>query len=71
MKEKPEDEILTVKQVSNYLKLADSTVYRLAQDGKLPGRKLGGNWRFSRQRLDDWLQNTTAQSSKQKTRLPD
>ena len=71
MKEKPEDEILTVKQVSNYLKLAESTVYRLAQDGKLPGRKLGGTWRFSRQRLNDWLQNTTAQSSKQKTRLPD
>lgn len=49
------DDVLTVREVSTYLKIAESTVYKLAQSGKLPGRKIGGNWRFSRQALLDWL----------------
>lgn len=51
------DQLLTVREVSIYLRVARSTVYRLAQDGRLPGRKVGGTWRFSRRSLDDWLLN--------------
>lgn len=50
-----EDAIMTVKEVSDYLRLAESTVYKLAHDGKLPGRKVGGKWRFSRIGLEEWL----------------
>ncbi|GAB4146790.1 MAG: helix-turn-helix domain-containing protein [Candidatus Promineifilaceae bacterium] len=58
------DMVMTVKEVSTYLKLAESTVYRLAQDGQLPGRKFGGAWRFSRKTLDNWFQQAkTAQYS--------
>lgn len=46
---------MTVKEVSEYLRLAESTVYKLASEGKLPGRKVGGTWRFSRKGLEDWL----------------
>jgi excisionase family DNA binding protein len=49
------DSVLTVREVALYLRMAESTVYRLAQDGKLPGRKIGGMWRFSRQELDRWV----------------
>ena len=49
------DAVLTVSEVSTYLKLAESTVYRLAKEHKIPGRKVGGAWRFSRQGIDDWL----------------
>jgi excisionase family DNA binding protein len=49
------DAVLTVSEVSEYLKLAESTVYRLAKENKLPGRKVGGAWRFSRKGLDEWL----------------
>lgn len=49
------DQVLTVREVSHYLKLGRSTVYRLAQGGRLPGRKVGGTWRFSRRNLDEWL----------------
>jgi excisionase family DNA binding protein len=49
------DDILTVSEVSQYLKLAESTVYRLAQENKLPCRKVGGTWRFSRHVIDKWL----------------
>jgi excisionase family DNA binding protein len=51
-----EDAILTVREVAEYLKLAKSTVYKLAQAGRLPGRKIGGAWRFSRKGLDQWLE---------------
>ena len=54
------DAVLTVAEVSEYLKLAESTVYRLAQEHKLPCRKVGGAWRFSRKGLDDWLAWTPA-----------
>ena len=46
------DEILTLKEVAKYLKLAEKTAYRLAAEGKLPGFKVGGSWRFRRDELD-------------------
>ena len=49
------DEVMTVKEVSVYLRLAQSTVYKLVNEGKLPGRKVGGTWRFSKKGLDVWL----------------
>ncbi len=49
------DIIMTVKDVAAFLKLAESTVYRLAQEGTLPGRKIGGTWRFSREQLLAWF----------------
>lgn len=50
-----EDAVMTVKEVSAYLRLAESTVYKLAQEGQLPGRKVGGAWRFSRKEIKRWL----------------
>jgi excisionase family DNA binding protein len=47
--------IMTVREVSDYLRIGESTVYRLANEGKLPGRKIGGAWRFSRKELDRWV----------------
>lgn len=47
--------ILTVHEVTEYLRLAESTVYRLAQEGEIPDRKIGGTWRFSKNGLDRWL----------------
>lgn len=61
MNETSADEVMTVKEVANYLRLAESTVYRLAKKGSLPGRKLGGNWRFSRKNLDRWLIETKSE----------
>jgi len=50
------DEILTLKEVANYLKLAEKTAYRLAADDKLPGFKVGGSWRFKREDLEHWIE---------------
>ena len=48
----PEGEILTLEEVAAYLKAGKRTVYRLAQEGKIPAFKLGGSWRFRRAELD-------------------
>ena len=49
------DEILTLKEVARYLKLAEKTAYRLAAEGKLPGFKVGGSWRFKKADLETWI----------------
>lgn len=48
-------EIFTIKELSTYLKLAEKTAYRLASDGKLPGFKVGGAWRFRKAEVDRWI----------------
>lgn len=50
------DEIMTLKEVADYLKLAEKTAYRLAADGKLPGFKVGGSWRFKKQDIFQWIE---------------
>jgi excisionase family DNA binding protein len=48
-------ELLNVMEVANLLQLHAMTVYRLVKDGKLPGFKVGGRWRFHRSALEDWM----------------
>lgn len=50
-----EAEILTVKQVADYLKVTERTIYRLAAGKKIPAFKVGGTWRFSRADIDAWI----------------
>lgn len=50
------DQILTLKEVAAYLKLAEKTAYKLAAEGKLPGFKVGGSWRFKTEDIDRWIE---------------
>jgi excisionase family DNA binding protein len=52
------DEIMTLKEVADYLKLAEKTAYRLAAEGKLPGFKVGGSWRFKREDILKWIEES-------------
>mgnify|MGYP000297745325 CR=1 FL=1 len=56
------DQILTLKEVAAYLKLAEKTAYKLAAEGKLPGFKVGGSWRFRQADIDSWIENKTNKS---------
>lgn len=47
--------IMKIKEVAEYLKLNEKTTYRLASQGKIPGFKVGGTWRFHRHELEDWV----------------
>jgi excisionase family DNA binding protein len=53
------DEILTLPQVAQLLKVAEKTVYTMAQKGGLPAFKVGGQWRFRRTDLDSWIDGQT------------
>ena len=57
------DEIMTVEEVARYLKLKPQTVYKWAQEGQIPGAKLGKEWRFRRRILDEWI-DTSIQLTK-------
>jgi excisionase family DNA binding protein len=46
---------MTVKEVAEYLRVNQRTVYRLAVDRKMPGFKVGANWRFKRSDIDVWI----------------
>ena len=40
-------DIMTIKEVADYLKINEKTIYRLAKEKKIPAFKIGGNWRLS------------------------
>jgi excisionase family DNA binding protein len=50
-----EDQILTIKQVADYLKVTERTIYRLAAAKKIPAFKVGGSWRFRTADIDSWI----------------
>lgn len=60
-------EILTLDEVAAYLKAGKKTVYRLAQQGQIPGFKLGGTWRFRRTELDRWIAEQIADKAQDRT----
>jgi excisionase family DNA binding protein len=45
-------EIMDITEAASYLNIKKGTLYRLAKDGRIPGTKIGGQWRFKRERLD-------------------
>ena len=48
-------DIMTIKEVAAYLKLTEKTAYRLTAEGKIPGFKVGGSWRFRRSEIERWI----------------
>jgi excisionase family DNA binding protein len=49
------DEILTISQVSELLKLHPRTIYKLVKNGIIPGRRVGKKWRFLRSEVIKFL----------------
>ncbi len=49
-----ESKVMTVKELSNYLKVHPSTVYRQLRRGRLPAFKVGSDWRFNVESIDRW-----------------
>ena len=54
-------DIMTIKEVADYLRLTEKTAYRLAAEGKIPGFKVGGSWRFMRGDINNWITNKLKQ----------
>lgn len=58
------DEILTLHEVAGLLKVADKTVYTMAQRAELPAFKVRGQWRFKRADIDFWIEQQKAAATK-------
>jgi excisionase family DNA binding protein len=51
----PPNEILTIDEVAEYLRLTPQTIYKWAQEKRIPAVKLGKEWRFRRSVIDKWF----------------
>jgi excisionase family DNA binding protein len=59
-------EILTIGELSGYLKVPKSTLYKLVREGKVPCQKVGRHWRFRKDAIDSWLEENRIEGSKSK-----
>jgi excisionase family DNA binding protein len=51
-----ENEIMTVSEVAEYLKISEVTTYKFVQERKIPGFKIGRHWRVKRSDLDEFIE---------------
>lgn len=59
-----ESDIMTVKDLAAYLKIAEKTAYRFALEGKIPGFKVGSAWRFRKGEIDQWIEKQSKTKDK-------
>lgn len=50
------EKLMTLEEVADYLRLSKDTVYRMANSGKIPASKVGNQWRFRKEDVDQWLE---------------
>lgn len=48
-------DFITIREVAEYLKIKEKTVYKLASENVIPGFKVGGSWRFSKTEIEQWV----------------
>ena len=53
-----QDNVLTIDELAIYLKISKSTLYELSQKGEVPGQKVGKYWRFRKETIDRWLEES-------------
>ena len=53
-------DVLTIDELSVYLKIPKSTLYKLVRERKVPGQKIGRHWRFRKEAIDRWLEDLPA-----------
>jgi nitrogen PTS system EIIA component len=51
----PTELVMTLAETAAYLKVADKTIHRMIGRNEIPATKIGGQWRFFRPMIDDWL----------------
>lgn len=57
------DDILTIKELSAYLKTSEKTIYRLLSKDEIPAFKVGTSWRFKKEAIDDWIEHQSKESA--------
>ncbi|HEY1851234.1 MAG TPA: helix-turn-helix domain-containing protein [Candidatus Binataceae bacterium] len=54
------DSILTVNELAGYLRVHPATIYRLLKARQLPAFRVGFDWRFKRDTIDEWVRSRQA-----------
>jgi excisionase family DNA binding protein len=50
------EKLMTLEEVAEYLRLSVHTIYKMAQQGKIPALKAGKMWRFRKEEIDGWIE---------------
>lgn len=58
-----QSDIMTIREVAEYLRLNEKTTYRYVADGIIPGFKIGGAWRFRRDEIENWTKKESKRSA--------
>ena len=53
-------EIMTAKEVAEYLSIHPLTVHRYAREGKIPAFKIGTDWRFHKKYIEKWIKEKSS-----------
>ena len=54
------DKWLTIDELAEYLKMGRTKLYSTAQSSRVPGNKIGNQWRFDREEIDQWIKSGDA-----------
>ena len=52
-----QDKWLTIDELADYLKMGRTKLYQMAQKADIPASKVGNQWRFDREEIDDWMKS--------------
>jgi excisionase family DNA binding protein len=59
----PEEDVLDLNQAAELLKVSDRTLWGLAREGRVPSRRVGKQYRFSRSQLLEWIRDNNNQQN--------
>lgn len=51
------DTILTIREVAEFLRVTEKTIYRMASEKRIPAFKVGGSWRFDKTDIEKWIED--------------
>jgi len=54
-----ENNLMTIEDLSDYLKVTRRTIYDWLKHNKIPAVKLVGQWRFKKDKIDAWIEDST------------
>jgi excisionase family DNA binding protein len=60
------EKIMTAKELSQFLKLSESTIYKLVSNGEIPGFKIGDSWRFELDEIQKMILDSKKQGLRQR-----
>ncbi len=62
------EKLLTLQEIAKRLQISETTLYKLARNGKIPAIKVGNQWRFKMEDIDSWLESQKVTQGKKKVK---